>query len=312
MPYLKNRAVILAKIEAGGYGVDAVPTGAANAILVSEPEIEPIVKDLERNHVRQSFGSQPKLKIGEGYNITFKTEVMGGGGAGVAPPCGPLLRACGLVETINAGVDVDYDPSSDSFNHESVTIYFYRHAKLHKVVGCRGPIPDLEAEVNGFGMFSWKFMGIYAGPVDDALPTPVYPTTTPPVFRSASLAVHGFAAVIESLKISDGGSVERRPDANAATGILEYYIADRMLSGEIDPEVTAVTDKDFWGIWQAGTLGTFTASIGGTVGNRLVVSGPKVQIDDLKYADRNNLLTYGMPLIFTADAGDDEIQYKFS
>jgi hypothetical protein len=312
MPYLKNRAVVLVKIEAGGYGIDAEPTAAANAILCSEPEIEPIVKDIERNHVRQSFGSKPKMKIGEGYKISFKTEIMGGGAAGTPPPFGPLLRACGLTETINAGVDVDYDPSSDSFNGESVTVWFYRHGKLHKAVGCRGTVPGLETKTNELAMLSFEFTGIYAGPIDEALPVPVYPATIPPVFRSAALTIHGYAAVVESLKISDGGSVARRPDANAATGILEYYISDRLITGELDPEVTAIADKDFWAIWQAGTQGAFTAAIGTVVGNRCVISGPKVQLDDLKYADRENLLTYAMPLIFISDAGDDEIQFKFN
>lgn len=307
----KNRAVILAKIEAS-YGVDSTPTTAANAIFCEEPEIEPIVKTLERNQVRQAYGNVLPIRVGEGMKITFKTEVAGSGAAGTAPHIGPLLRACNLVETINALVSAVYDPSSDGDGGESVVIYFYRHNLLHKITGCRGTF-KLEAKTNEIAKLSFEFTGLYAGPLDQALPTdPVDPGVIPPVFRSASLAIDAYAAVIESLSVDLGNSITSRPDANSATGILEYYVSDRKVAGEIDPEAVALATKDFWAMWQNSTAVAFTATIGQVAGNRCVIAGPKVAIDDLKYGDRENRLTYAMPLMFTPNNGDDEVSFTFN
>lgn len=306
----KNRAVILAKIEST-YGVDAAPSAATNAIFCSEPEIEVQTKKIERANVRSTYGAQLPINIGEGVKITFACEARGSGTAGTAPEIGPLLRACGLTETINAGVDVQYDPHSDGLGGESVTIWFYRHNLLHKVVGCRGTV-KLEAKANEVGKFTFEFTGLYANPVDDTLPTATYNQTLPPVFQSASLSFDSYAAVVESLSIDLGNSISRRPDANAASGILEYFIGDRQVKGEIDPEAVALTTKDFWTMWRSSSAVAFTATIGQTAGNKLTVSGPKVAIDELKYGDRENILTYSMPLIFTPNAGDDEIKFTFA
>lgn len=308
----KNKAVVLAKLEAGGYGVDPTPTTALNAIFCEEPEIEPIVKTLERNHVRQTYGNVLPIRVGEGMKLSFKVELAGSGALGIAPHIGSLLRACNLVETINAGVSVVYDPTSDGDGGESVTIYFYRHNLEHKITGCRGTF-KLETKTNEVAKLSFEFTGLYAGPTDVALPTdPVYPTVLPPIFRSASLALDGYAAVIDAFSLDLGNSITSRPDANSATGILEYYVSDRKVSGEIDPEAVALATKDFWSMWQASLAVAFTATIGQVAANRCVVAGPKVAIDDLKYGDRDNRLTYAMPLMFTPDSGDDEVSFTFN
>ncbi len=308
----KNRAVLLAKLEAGGYGVDPTPTTAANAIFCEEPDIEPLVKTLERNQVRQSYGNVLPIRVGEGMKITFKTELAGSGALGTAPHIGPLLRACNLVETINAGVSVVYDPTSDGDAGESITIWFYRHNLLHQITGCRGTV-KLETKTNELGKLSFEFTGLYAGPIDATLPSdPIYPTVKPSPFRSASLAIDGYAAVVDAFSLDLANSISSRPDCNSATGILEYYVSHRKVSGEIDPEAVALATKDFWALWEASTAVAFTATIGQVAANRCVVAGPKVVIDDLKYADRDNRLTYAMPLMFTPNAGDDEVSFTFN
>jgi hypothetical protein len=307
---LKTRAIVLAKVEAS-YGVDPTPTAALNAILCEEPEIETIAKKLERNHTRSNYGANVPVNVGEGCKITFGTEVKGSGALGVAPEIGPLLRACNFTETINAGVDVDYDPNSAGSAGESVTLYFYRHDLLHKVVGCRGTF-KLEVKAGEYGKLNFEFTGIYAGAIDGSIPSQTVNQTLPPVFVSASLSIDSYAAVVENLSIDIGNEIGKRPDANAATGILEYFIKDRKASAEIDPEVVALATKDFHAMWENSSQVAFAATIGQTGGNKCVISAPKVVVDELKYGDRESQLIYAMPLILTPNAGDDEVQFKFS
>lgn len=102
MPLLQRKRVILAKIEST-YGTDPTPTGAANAILVRNLTVTPQDADfVDRNLVRPYMGRSEQLAAGIRAMFEFEVEMAGGGTAGVAPGIGPLLRACGLSETLTA------------------------------------------------------------------------------------------------------------------------------------------------------------------------------------------------------------------
>ncbi len=102
MPKATRRRTILAKIETT-YGVDSIPTGSANAILVTDLNINPLASDVvDRNLVRNYMGASDQLIANSHVEVDFAVEVAGAGTAGTAPAYGPLLRACGLSETINA------------------------------------------------------------------------------------------------------------------------------------------------------------------------------------------------------------------
>jgi len=307
---LKSKAIVLAKIETT-YGVDASPTAAANAILCEEPEIEVLGKKLERNNTRSYLGALTPLNIGEGIKISFGTELKGSGTAGTAPEIGPLLRACGLTETVVASTSVTYDPHSDVLNGESVTLYFYRDAILHKVLGARGNV-SLEAKAGEFAKLKFELTGLYAGPVDTTLPTGTFNAVLPPVFQNASFSLDGYSAVIENLSVNLGNEIAKRVDANAASGIKEYFIRARAVTGECDPEVVPLSTKDFWSAWSNSSRVALSATIGSAAGNICTITAPKVAFDVPKYADREDLLTYGLSLIFTPDTGNDEISIAFT
>ncbi|WP_444932401.1 hypothetical protein ACJJIF_22000 (plasmid) [Microbulbifer sp. SSSA002] len=68
--------------------------------------------------------------------VTFNAELKGSGAAGTPPEIAPLLRACGLAETITAGTSVEYNLASEG--HESITLYLYEDGSLYKLTGVRG------------------------------------------------------------------------------------------------------------------------------------------------------------------------------
>lgn len=306
----KSKAVVLVKLETGGYGVDSEPTAAANAILCSAPEIEALGRRLERANVKPYYGAQIGFNIGEGVKVSFSVELKGSGALGVAPEIGPLLRACNFTQTVTPDTKVDYKPSSDP-SSESVTVYFYRHNILHKVVGCRGTF-GVELKAGEYGTVKFDLTGLWQGPVDENIPAaPVFNATDPARFLSAAFTIDDYEAVIENFKFDVGNEIARRSDANAETGILEYFIKERAIKGEIDPEAVALETKDFWSMWETSDRVALAATVGGTAGNKCVITAPKAQLDLPKYADRENILTYALPIIFTPDAGDDEIQLSF-
>jgi len=308
---LKTRAVILAEKEVT-YGTDPTPLPASNAILCEAPEIEVLGRKLERNNVKSYFGTLAPINVVEGIKITFTTELKGSGVAGTAPEIGPLLEACGMTHTNVPATSDQYDPNSDLESaQESVTIYFYQHNICHKVTGCRGTF-SLEGKAAEYGKIKFEFTGIYAGPVDENIPAATFNATLPPKLVSASFALGAYAAIIENFKVDLGNEIAKRPSVNAATGILSYFIKERSVTGEIDPEAVALSTWNPWNLWANSTSGAITITFGSAAGNKCVVSGPTVLLDSVKYAERESLLIYSTPLIFSPDAGNDEVRLLFS
>jgi hypothetical protein len=100
MSLLFRKRAILAKIETT-YGVDPVPTGGANAILMSNITVSPMEMNLaQRNNIKAYLGNNPSVLAAIYAKVSFDVEVAGSGVAGTAPGYGPLLRACAMSETL--------------------------------------------------------------------------------------------------------------------------------------------------------------------------------------------------------------------
>lgn len=305
----KNKAVVLAKVQTG-LGVDATPVGT-DAILCEDPSIEPVTKELERNNISSYFGTDAPVNIGEALKLSFTTELKGAGAAGTAPEIGVLFRGANYTETISAGVSVAYDPNSLTSTAELLTLYYYLDGILFKLIDARGDW-ELSAKSGEYAKIKWTFTGIYAGPVDAAIVSPTFDTTVPPRFVSALLSIHSVSPVFESLTIKGGNEIGKRVNANASTGVLEYFIKNRKVTGELDPEAVTAATKDWWAAWAASTAAAFTTTIGSSAGNRCVITGPKVSIGALGYGDRDGVATMKMPLKFNRNAGNDEIKFLFN
>jgi len=101
MSLLNRRRVLLAKLESA-YGTDATP-GNANAILALQSGfvLNPLEgSEVSRDFVRPYFGSAGKIRVENFASLEFEVELAGSGTAGSIPAVSPLLRACGLSETI--------------------------------------------------------------------------------------------------------------------------------------------------------------------------------------------------------------------
>ena len=308
---LVNKALITAKVETT-YGTDAVPTGATNSILCEEPTVEALESKVERANIKPNYGAQRFVSIGEGLKISFTVELKGSGTAGTAPEIGALLRGCNFTETIQAAVSVTYLPNSSQAG-ESLSLYYYADGMLHKILGARGTFSVAQGTVNQYVKLKFEFTGLYAGPAALALATPTFNAAVPPVWRNAQFTLDAYAAVLNSLTFDIGNSIAKRTSLNSATGILEWYVSERSVKGEFDPEMVLPATYDFWGKWQSGGAYPLTATIGSAAGNRCVITAPAVQLDMPKYDKRETTLTAKIPLVFApTSAGNDEIQLLFN
>jgi hypothetical protein len=306
---LIRKTTLLAKVETT-YGTDATPTPEANAILCKNPDPRATGEELVRDNVRSTLGPLAHV-IGEKYGeVKFSTELKGSGSAGVAPEIGPLFRACAFKETVVESTSVAYDP--DSGGDDSLTIYVYRDGLLYKLTGCRGTA-EVDLSAGKYGEIAWTFQGIWNDPVDAALVDGTYAAVQPPVVFSAALSIGGYAAVCTKLALNLANSLAQRRDMNHANAIREIAITgwnDR--GGSFDPEAALEAAHPFYANWKNGVQAALTCTVGGTAGNRCVVSAPKAQYKSIGPGERDGIYVYDIPLRLAVNAGDDEVKFLFN
>lgn len=129
--------IILVKAEPlNAYGVDPVPTGPANAMLMTNVQLQPMEgQEVSRNLETPYMGAQESLPVGLYSVLTGDFELVGSGTAGTAPAWSPLLRSCGVAEVITPTTKVEYSPISES--QESVTCHFMIGTNRYVMLGAR-------------------------------------------------------------------------------------------------------------------------------------------------------------------------------
>lgn len=161
--------VFLFKNEAA-YNVDPAPTGAADAVLMRNVTISPMEgDDVSRDLELPYLAAQGKIPVGLRVRIQGEVELQGSGTAGTAPGWGPLLRACGVAETVVAGTSVTYSPITNAM--ESGTGYFSVDGTKQITGGVRGDV-KLQFNAQGIPYLAFDLTGLYGDPADAAQPTP--------------------------------------------------------------------------------------------------------------------------------------------
>jgi hypothetical protein len=300
-----HKRVLLAEIEST-YGTDSSPLGSANAILCKNINITPLEAQLlDRNLVRPQLGGDQQLHAGEHVKITFDVELAGAGAAGTAPAYGPLLKACGMAETVNAGVSVEYSPSSSSTS--SVTIYFNLDGQKHACTGARGTFKINLSRLQ-IPTISFEFMGIYVAPAGATLPTPTFTAFQQPLpvsnTNTPTFSLHGYAADALSLDIALGNTVVYED----LIGNASVEITDRESTGSTSIWAPALATKDFFAITKANTLGALQVIHGTTAGNKVQIDAPNVQLLTPNYGESNGVATLQIGLRLTPNTGDDELK----
>ncbi|QJE03043.1 hypothetical protein HH212_26160 [Massilia forsythiae] len=311
MPQLTRKRTILSKIETT-YGTDPVPTGAANAVLCHSINVTPMETNLvSRDLIRPYMGNSENLAGSVYGKLEIEVELAGSGTAGTAPAFGPLLRACGLSETISAGNSVIYAPVSGGF--ESITNYFNQDGVLHKMTGSRGSV-SLTYSAQNIPMLKFSFQGLYSPVVDAAAPTGVVFTAyqLPLIVNNVNttgLTLQGFAGlVLSDLSIDIANSVVFR---SLVGGSEQVLITDRKPAGSITFEATTVAAKDWWTAARNAATGSLSITHGTVAGNKVKVDAPRAQITQPNYSDKDGIAMIQASLVLVPNAGNDELTLTF-
>ncbi|MBI1246161.1 MAG: hypothetical protein GC202_14260 [Alphaproteobacteria bacterium] len=299
-----RKLAVLAKIETT-YGTDATPTGAANAMQMSNVSIEPFAGDeVSRDLMRTFLGHQGVILVGSYVKIEGEVELAGSGAAGTAPAWGPLMRMSGMSETISAGVSVAYAPVSAGY--ESGSVYFNQDGVNHIALGTRSNV-TLSLVPKQIPRLKFSMMGLLGTIADTALPSADLSAFTLPVPVSeamTTLALHGKSNLIsESISLDLGQKVEPR----FLIGSEGMEITDRQATGQVVLEADTLANADWFSIAAAETRAAMEIVHGTTAGNIVTIGAPKVQIGRPTQGQTQDIVNYTLPLMLTPDAGNDEL-----
>ncbi len=304
MPKLVRKKTILLKAESS-YGTDPTPTGSANAVLVRDLTVEPIVSDeVSRDLIRGFLGNQEVLLANQRVNVNFDVEMSGSGTAGTEPKWGPAMLACGTAVTTTSSANT-YAPVSSSFG--SCTIYYNTDGVNHKITGARGTF-SINCEVGQIPTISFSMTGIYNAPTDTALPSTTYSNQASPlVFKNGStsaFSIFGFSGVLQSWTFEMNNTVGYR---ELVGGTKEVIITDRSPGGTAVVEAPALSAHNFFTDATGTATGSNTFLHGTTAGNKITISCPQSDLSAPTYSDSDGIVMLNLPYMATpTTAGNNE------
>lgn len=316
MPRYIRNTVILAKTETT-VGVDAVPTGAANALLVSDVSITPLeAQNIDRALIRAYFGASEQL-VGTAFKrVQFTVELAGSGTAGTAPAWGPLLTACAFAEAVLATpARVEYTPVSTGL--KTVTIYYYDDGVLHKLLASMGNV-KLSAKVSDRPKLTFDFMGVDGGDTATANASPTLTAWKTPVAMTKANVVDiklgptyaAGALTAGTLMKSTGIEIDLANAVQFTPTLSEESvdITDRQASGSVQFDLTAAQEVANMATVKANTLQSLGMEIGTTSGNKLMLFLPGVQLLAPRKEEINGRRFIGHDLRITPVNGNDEVR----
>ncbi len=293
---------------------------ASDYLWVSDINIKPVIEKLERDYARNTGDSLPHAIGKAHYEISFKTELKGSGVTGSKyNPLDALLQASGMTVSASAN-DITYtptsQPSSSAFSGfgKSAYIEFVRDKYKRTISGLVGTY-KIAVEAGKIPMLEFSGKGLFSA-ATDAAATPGFTgsnQTIPATAVATTVTIDGTSPSLSKLEFDIANNVQERPDMTAQNGIAGFMITGRKAKGSIDPECTTVAGYDFLNKAYNGTQFAMSATIGSTAGNRVVISAPCVQMDDVTDQARNEVAVFQIPVSFNGTGSFDNcLSIKFN
>lgn len=299
-----RKTVVLAVLQTA-IGIPGVPTGAANAMVVSAVSSTPVAATYaQRDNVKPYLGNDQQLVSEKHSELSFSVEIAGSGTVGTKPAWDPLMVACAFASAVEEDASVTYTPISDA--PLPVTLYYYLDGLLHKMPNAFGTV-SLDLTSNAIPTFKFKFTGDYSSVVDQALPVPDFSKFITPLVvnddNSAALSLGGSSVVPNSLTVDIANTVVYRSLPGASGAV----ITDRKPTGSVAFELASVADKDYWSAIASAQNLPLSFTHGSVAGNIVTVAMPAVQLTSPSYTDNNGIASLSATLTLNTVMGNDEI-----
>ena len=317
MPRLIRKTAILAKIETT-VGVDSVPTGALNAVQVSDLSITPLdAKNIPLDFIRTYFGNSPNLVGSASKKCSFKVYLAGAGTAATAPAWSALFVACANAETTGLVTPnrVEWLPATDLL--KTITIYWYDDGVLHKLLGAFG-MWMLSAKSGEAPYLKFDFIGVDGGDTAVANPATVLTAWRNPVaITKANVAdiklgctyatgvlTGGTSYNSSGLTLESGNVVAFAPLLSTENVVL----TDRKIKGKIALDLSAAEEVANMTTVKNNVVTSLGFVIGTATGNRIMLHMPEVQLINPAKEEFEGQRMIAYDIQVNPVAGNDELR----
>jgi hypothetical protein len=258
--------------------------------------------------IQGSFRKLPGVPGARAAECTFSLELTGNGAAGVPGWATVLLAGCGIVNSTGTLTPRSEGPGA---NVKTLTMRLYENGRYKSMSGAVGNVQFVITPGQSI-MMNFTFRGKWRGVVDDAMPTPTYPTIFP-IRASSSDGLFTINSVAQSFATATfdvGNQIELRTSIADETGIAHGIITDRSPTWTIDPESRLVAANPVFGDWVAATTRalSFKANDGA---DEVTFAAPAVQKITVGNGDRNGLRLDPQTLLCCRDGANAEFSIAF-
>ena len=314
MPRLIKNTIVTAKVQTTA-GADAAPTGAANAVLMSEGSITPLdAQAIDRSLIRGYFGGSEQLVGPASVKLTYAVELAGSGVAGTAPAWGQLLQGCAVAEgMLTTPARVEYTPVSTSL--KMLTQYYYDDGALHKLLDSMGNC-TLSAKVGERPMLRFEWTGLDGGIAVAPNATGVFTPWKKPVAMTKANVIDITLGGTYAAGALSGGTVYNSTGLELNFGNVVNFsamlstetvdISDRQSTATLELELTAAQEVAMMASVKANETQVLGFTIGTAAGNKVLVFAPAAQLTNPRKSELNGKRLIGFDVRLVPVNGNDE------
>lgn len=312
-----KKTVILLALEAA-IGVDAAPTGAANAMKAFDVSISPVeTKDIKIDYIASYFGASETITGSVYSKFTFSTSLSGSGTAGTAPPWAPALMCGGVSELsgLTAPPRTEYLPATDSL--KTATTNWHDDGLLHKMLAasCNVKLSALAGEAP---KLTFEYTGLHTVPTVTPNVTGVLTAWKPPVaIRKANVmdikldCAYAAGELTGGVGYNSGGLTLDFGNKVDFTDLLseeDVSIGDRTITGSFSLQLSATQEAALIADMKAGTFHSMGFAIGTVDGNKVMLFAPALRLTKHKKEDKNGNRMIGWDFELKPVNGNDELR----
>ena len=317
MPRLIKNTIVTAKVETTA-GTDAVPTGAANAVLISEASVTPLdAQSIDRALIRGYFGGSEQLVGPASVKLTYAVELAGSGAAATPPAWGQLLQGCAVAEgVLTTPARVEYTPVSTGL--KTLTQYYYDDGLVHKLLSSMGNC-TLSAKVGERPMLRFEWTGLDGGVVATPNVSGTFTAWKKPVAMTKANVIDITLGAVYAAGALTGGTLYNSTGLELNFGNVVNFspmlstetvdISDRQSTATIELELTAAQEAALMADVKANVTQSLGFTIGTATGNKVIVFLSAAQLTNPRKSELNGKRLIGFDVRAVPVNGNDEWRF---
>jgi hypothetical protein len=236
--------------------------------------------------------------------VEFKMRFSGV--LGTAPELSPILQCCAATETLDAGVDVEYAPSTIPAAAKTSSFYAFKDGLRYNFIGSVGNL-TLSATIGEYVIGTATISAPYLEPTVVACPALTYSDAgSPIVFETADIFNDGAVIKVGAFEMDFGNAIEE----HFVTGDHSFEVVDRA------PSITFTKDSintaAELAALSAGTDVSFSAILDGGTANKLTITAPVMRRTSVTDGERGTRDTKDLSYNLYESSGDDQFLFNIA